>query len=234
MFGNGFDDNLYYLVALLTIQVVSCGVVNVDILMPDIIMNMRDISKQLPGGVLPLNPIRTAWNNSILPFKFDFECVEGVGRAPDLSRRMGNTLEIVSQNQTILHMKLRCGEAQFFYPHCKIDSNTKMFTAFDMQLEGVLQNSDFDIDVNLNHYPICNATLGEVSLVEMTNMSFKFLENKLPKFLSDLISNFIAKYNKKLLDDCVVRAVEESIAQLTEKIDLCEIFHPNLRVNDEL
>ncbi|KAF6202195.1 hypothetical protein GE061_004593, partial [Apolygus lucorum] len=156
------------------------------------------------------------------------------GGRRNLHRRMGNTLEIVSENQTILHMKIRCGEAQFSYPKCRIDSNTKMFSNIDIQVEGVLQNSDFDIVVELNHYPICNASLSDVSLVEMSNMSFKFLESKLPKVLSDLISNFIAKYNKKILDDCVVRAVEESISLLTEKIDLCEIFHPNLRLNDEL
>uniref|UniRef100_A0A0A9WMI1 Elongation factor 4 n=1 Tax=Lygus hesperus TaxID=30085 RepID=A0A0A9WMI1_LYGHE len=217
-----------YFLALWT--VFASAEVNVDSQVERIFEVFQENKKQ---QVMPLLPFEHILDPVILP-GVTTTCDDGKVFAPKMNKRMGNTLEIVSQNQTILHMKLRCGEAQFFYPHCKIDSNTKMFTAFDMQLEGVLQNSDFDIDVNLNHYPICNATLGEVSLVEMTNMSFKFLENKLPKFLSDLISNFIAKYNKKLLDDCVVRAVEESIAQLTEKIDLCEIFHPNLRVNDEL
>ncbi|KAF6202196.1 hypothetical protein GE061_004594 [Apolygus lucorum] len=86
MFSGGFGGNWCYLVALLTIPVAFSGEVNVDILMPDIILEMRAISTKIPDGHLPLNPIKASWNNSILPFKIDLECVEGVGRAPDVTR----------------------------------------------------------------------------------------------------------------------------------------------------
>ncbi|BES98835.1 Hypothetical protein NTJ_11651 [Nesidiocoris tenuis] len=147
---------------------------------------------------------------------------------------MGNTLDIISENETVLNMKMRVGEAKFHYPNCRIYSKSNLFNEINMPLDGSLLSSDFDISVVLKHQPTCNATLQNVKMIDMNNMSLKFLESKMPKLVADGLASLFARFNKKLLNGCVTKAVEESVTRLTEKIDMCVIFHPNLRANDEL
>lgn len=146
-------------------------------------------------------------------------------------------MTIVNETRTVVYMKVRSDEAHFSFPNCTIDSTTDIipgFSGLDIQLEGVMQDSDFNVQLTLDHFPTCNVTVSAVQVVDMSRISFKIFEGVIPRILADQISKLLAKYNRKLMDECVVKAVEESINQLSEIIDLCEIFHPNLRANDEL